>query len=269
MSIGSSGDFNDRNFIWDVAMGRIPGYASAFVVGVQEDLDTVDGELTVWDNKFNVTFLSGSTELFFSSTSAGDTTQVVVVNGLDANFDPIGTIVTLNGQTGVSVGNMTFVYSIVVAAGTVAGDVYIGTESAPTGGIPADANVQAKAILGKNISHNAFYMVPRGKAVMTTAIRGTVDTSNKNCIVRTHIIPFGGNDLQTVSYTVAPGLFEFTFPAPVATATNLAELSVVLPEKAIIEFRAIASSNDTEIFFATDLIVIDASEFDTIPAVVH
>ena len=42
-----------------------------------------------------------STELFFSSSNAGDTTQTVVVNGLDANFDQIGTIVTLNGQTGV------------------------------------------------------------------------------------------------------------------------------------------------------------------------
>ena len=268
MSVGSSGDFNDRSFIWDVSMGRVPGYTSAFVVGVQEDLDIADGEVTIWDSKFNVTFLSGSTEVFFSSTSAGDTTQTVIVNGLDANFDQVGTIVTLNGQNGVSAGNFTFIYSAVVAVGTVAGDVYVGTESAPTGGVPADANVQTKIILGKNISHNAFYMVPRGKSVMTTAIRGTVDTGNKDSVVRTHIIPFGGNDLQTVSYTVAPGLFEFTFPSPVTTATNLAQLSTVLPEKSIIEFRAVAAANDTEIFFATDLIVIDNSEFNT-PAVVH
>lgn len=268
MSVGSSGDFSDRNFIWDVAMGRVSGYTPAFVVGVVADLDIADGETTLWDNKFDITFLSGSTELFFSSTSAGDTTQTVIVNGLDSNFDQVGTIATLNGQNGVTVGNMTFVYSIVVAAGTVAGDVYLGTESSPTVGVPADANVQSKIILGKNISHNAFYMVPRAKSAMTTAIRGTVDTTNKNVIVRTHITPFGGNDLQTVSYTLAPGLFEFTFPSPVVTATNLAELAVVLPEKSIIEFRAVALSNDTEVFFGTDLIIIDNDEFIT-PAVIH
>lgn len=268
MSVGSSGDFNDRDFIWDVSMGRIAGYVPAFVVGVLEELDIADGEITIWDSKFNITFLSGATELFFSSTDSGDTTQTVIINGLDSNFDQVGTVATLNGQNGVTVGTMTFVYSIVVAVGTVAGDVYVGTESSPTAGVPADANVQSKIILGKNISHNALYMVPRGKSVMTTAIRGTVDTTNKNVVVRTHITPFGGNDLQTVSYTLAPGLFEFTFPSPVVTATNLAELDVVLPEKSIIEFRAIASSNDTEVFFGTDLIVIDQDQF-TIPAQVH
>ncbi len=270
MSVGSSGDFTDQNFLINVATDKVPGWRLALITGVAEDVDTADGEITIWDSKFRATFLSGSTELFFSSTNAGDTTQVAVVCGIDANFDEVSTTVVLNGQNGVTVGNMVFVNSAVIVSGTVAGDVYVGSESSPTAGVPADAAVLSKIIQGKNVTRNGFFMIPRNHSGMTVAIRGTTDSDAKPAKTRTTVTPFGQPPLQFVSYTLSPGLGQFDFPAPVHSVASDGTTRQLLPGKTIFEFSVIASSNDTEITLGTDIILIDDAALNsTTTVVVH
>lgn len=255
----------DRRFVLDVAMGKIPGHSQLFVIGVQPDFDIVDGTVTLWDVKgVALTLLTVATELFLSSSDAGDTTQQVLVTGLDINWIEKTEIITLTGQTQVTATTGWFRITSMASVGTTLpdGDVYLAPSTSLTAGVPDDLTVlQSKMLSGLGITHNGFFHIPAAHSGIVMANRGTVDSTNKNAEIQSWISFNAGAFVNPVTYTITNGFPEFTFPLPVGSAENLGILSPVLPEKTTVELRANVGSNDTAVFFGEDILLIENQYF--------
>ena len=158
-----------RNFLIEVLLGNISGYAFApQVFGNNPDL-AADTEETVWDQGGIYTYLTANTTLYASSTDSGDTTVTLNVVGLDANYAEVTRTVTLNGQNQVALsGQMFRVFSAEVSGSTEAdGDIYIAETDTLTGGVPDTASkIKTKIVQGRERSQNVMYTVPAGKSAL-------------------------------------------------------------------------------------------------------
>ena len=248
-----------------IGMGRIPGYYGQFVIGVTEGLDIADGLCTIWDyTGQNISFLSAETELFVSSASASDTTNQVLVSGLDSNYEIKTTTTTIGGQSQVSVGTFLRVQNCIVLGTSNVGDIYIAESDTLVGGVPqTPSKVQSKILAGKVITHNGWFTVPAGKTAVNMSIRGTVDATSKAATVRSYISSALLPTAETVSYSVTAAFSEYRFPTPVATANLTGLLSVSVPSGTDIEFKAEVNTNATDVFFGTDFIVAPEEDFLT------
>ncbi len=103
------GALNISSFLLDVAAGKYPSYASGTKFGRNSEIDTGTAPEDVWDGVGNYTGLpttgTATTLSIFSSsaldTSAGTGARTVRISGLNASYEPISEIVTLNGTTPV------------------------------------------------------------------------------------------------------------------------------------------------------------------------
>ncbi|PCJ39129.1 MAG: hypothetical protein COA71_14530 [SAR86 cluster bacterium] len=260
MALSNSTGHFPKDFILEITLGSIKGFSQDFVVGVQESLDISDGNITIWDNKFTLTRLTSDTEIFINSTNTGDTMDIVVT-GLDINFEKKSSTTTLSGQTQVSIGNFRHIQTGIVSGSvTPSGDIYVAESDTLSSGVPdTNSKVKSKIIQGKNITHNAFFMVPKGKTAITMAIRGSTDSSTKAAIVETVVTLDGGVPLQNISYAVSLNFPQFLFPAPVATVDLFGDIISSLSEKTFLEFTAKADANNTRILFSIDLICADSA----------
>lgn len=142
-----------------VAAGVIPN-ARAIFRSAYSNVLASPSTYMVWNLARSYTFPAAATVMTLSSSSASDTAQLVLVQGLDSGYNEISEIVALNGQNAVST---TKAYKrindlIVVVDGAV-GNIYIGTGTV-TAGVPA--NIYNFIYAGDNMSHTAVYTVPAG-----------------------------------------------------------------------------------------------------------
>ncbi len=256
------GEFT-RDFILDIAMGRVGGYQEQLLLGIRPGQNIAEGSKTIWDHTDSIQFLSAETTLYASSSSASDTAPVIViVSGLDGDWGQKSTITILTGQTQVSVGGFLIVQNALIVGQGAVGDVYIAESDTLTAGVPdTSSKIQSKILAGQNITHNGWIGIPAGFSAITMAIRGTTDGVNKSSKLSTVIHPLNQPELTTVIYSISEAFPEFTFPLPVATTTFAGGLTVVLPEKTILEYRAEVNTNNTETFFGADFIFIQTEEF--------
>jgi len=260
-----------RDFLLDVAMGRIKGYQQDFIVGITQQIPKNE-EVTIWDladlgvaGGGVLTRLTSETELFASSTSAGDTTSQVFVNGLDGNFNAKQTITTLTGQSQVSVGDFLHVQSATITTASALGDVYISESDALTAGVPNDkTKIKSKIFASMGITHNGFFLVPADKSVITISSRvsSSITKVGKLSAVKTFVTGLGAPTIQSNTFHVS-GFEQLNF-MPVATSVIFGQNVTILPEKSFIEFRVEAESVDEEMFFASDIIVVDTPQFSLI-----
>lgn len=231
---------NGRNepFELQVSRGQISWHKTLFKFGNNAD---INGSLeTIWSYGGLYSYPPSATVMTVSSSSANDAAagtgaRTVAVYGLDADYNEIDEIVSLNGQTAV---NTTKSYirvfrSFVVTAGsgnTAAGTIYVGTGTV-TAGVPA--NVYAEIALGENQTTMALWTVPAGYTAYVTG--GTFSAASNNAaqyvlgkfVVRTP----GGVFRNAADITVNSNVFRYDWEFPLA-----------LPEKSDIEARAIALS---------------------------
>jgi len=259
----------EPDFLLMASIGRIPGYSTEFIIGDNDDIDQGAAEL-IWDQGGMHTPLAVPSDIYVSSTSAADNTGIkVLIRGLDENYNSVIGFAVLTGQSQAAViipgaANNLFVWvqSALVLDVTAAGDLYIASTDTLTAGVPDDiTKIQSKIILGNNVTRNGQIMIPAGKSAITLAIRGTTDDLTKVALVSTHITRFGQPELITVDYTVTPNFGEYTFPVPVGAVDNLGESTPVLGAKTILKFVAQSNSNNTHLFFATDILLVDEDIF--------
>jgi hypothetical protein len=232
-------------FELQVSRGQITDHKTLFKFGNNAD---INGSLeTIWSHGGIYSYPSSATIMTVSSSSADDASagtgaRTVAVYGLDADYNEINEIVSLNGQTAV---NTTRSYlrvfrAFVVAAGsgaTAAGTIYIGTGTV-TAGVPA--NVYAEIALGENQTTMAVWTVPAGYTAYVAG--GTFSAASNNVsqyilgkfMVRT----LGGVFRNAADITVNSSVFRYDWEFPIA-----------IPEKSDIEARAIALSGSN--FYVT------------------
>jgi hypothetical protein len=155
-----------------IAKGEVSGSTFIHKFGNAPDFDQSDGVVTIWDgaddahiNQMNYVYSSTDDIDSVSSDDAGDTFDLQVF-GLDANYNEINEIVTLQGQTRVPLVNSYLrVFRMVNTNSTDnVGHVYCYVNGAITGGIPDDpTTVRAVIQPGNNRTLMAVYTVPAGK----------------------------------------------------------------------------------------------------------
>ena len=117
-------------------------------------------EATIWPKNTAYVFPSAAGHMTLYSSSITDTTQLVLIDGLDVNYAEISEVLALNGQTGV---DTTLEYlrinTMTVLTDSPQGNISLGTGLAVLG-IPA--NTYAYINAGDNVTNAAVYTVPAG-----------------------------------------------------------------------------------------------------------
>jgi hypothetical protein len=228
-------------FELQVARGQISWHKRTFQFGTNTAVGT--GFSTIWAGGSSTlyTYPTSATVLKISSGSASDTAagtgaRTVVVNGLDANYNEISEIVSLNGQTAVNTVNsyLRFNEMLVLTAGsggTAAGVLYAGVGTVTTG-VPA--TIYGQAPLGYNASDQAFWTVPAGYTAYINSATWSSSNTTANIAVTgsLNIRPLGGVfSVQSTCKMLAGNSFDRHF-----------DTAVQVLEKSDIEMRAASST---------------------------
>jgi hypothetical protein len=218
-------------FELQVARGQISFHEVVHKFGFNSSIDT--NLATVWLQGGLYSYLSSASTLYISSSSTADTgagtgARTVTVSGLDNNYDQKVETVTLNGQSGVELNGSTWfrVNRIVVntagSGGANAGVLYVGTESAPTGGVPT--NKYATVLAGDNQTLMCIYTVPRGYTAFLTQKDVSASSSvGKFAILTLVARPFGGvfNVKDRVLSSEGYSTIEYPYPLKFTEKTDL------------------------------------------------
>jgi hypothetical protein len=237
-SITQSGRYEP--FELQVARGQISWHETLFQFGTNLNVGTSFS--TLWPGGGTLySYPSAATVLKISAANANDTVagtgaRTVLVNGLDANYNEISEIVSLNGQTAVNTVNsyLRFHYMAVLTAGsgeTAAGILYAGVGTV-TSGVPA--TIYGYISLGYNISEQAFWTVPAGYTAYITSCAWTSANTTANIIVTgsLNVRPLNGVFLtESTCKMVAGNSFDRHF-----------DTAVRVSEKSDIEMRAASST---------------------------
>lgn len=144
-----------EDFPLQVSRGQIEGHRPLFRSAHN---DAVGSLTTLWPKNTVYAFPASATTMTLYSSSTGDTTQQVLIEGLDADYNEISEILVLNGQTGrLSTKSYLHINTLTVLTDSPVGNISLGTGSA-TSGIPA--NTYGYIAAGANISSMAVYTVP-------------------------------------------------------------------------------------------------------------
>ncbi len=184
-------------FELQVARGQIAFHSVVNIYGYQPAVSTTF--IPVWENATAYTYPVAAMTMYVSGT-AGDTAKITIV-GLDANYNAISDVVTMNGATPVATSKQFFrVNSMFVSVGSAtnpAGIVYLKNQA----GTVTYAQINA----GVGRTQAAIYTVPAGHTFYLKRVN--IYTS------------LNGNDYATYrNNTISPaGVVTLTQQAPFAS----------------------------------------------------
>lgn len=242
-------------FELQVARGQIQGHRNVTVFGFNADVDTT--QVSVWPLPSLITFPAAALQMTVSSTSANDTSagtgaRTVVVQGLDANYNEVSEIVTMNGQTAVtmtaSLLRVNYAYVLTAGSGnSAAGDIYIGTGTV-TAGVPATAYDIVK--FDYNTTITGSYTIPADyTAYVSQGLFSAGQAGGSNQIQGRLLTRGTDNIRRTAAVTsINNGVADYTFEYPLA-----------VPEKTTIEATAIGSSSNNAVSSMFILLLIKNS----------
>ena len=225
-------------FELQVSRGQIMGHRTVTVVGFNQNVDTQWVDISAGGA---IAQSGAAIQLSVSSTSADDTAtgtgaRTIVILGLDADYNEIQEVVTLEGLTPVFTEqfflrtNKATVLTAGSNGGSV-GDIYIGSGTV-TDGVPA--TIYEDIIFDFNTSLTASYTIPAGYTGYLTYGRFTAAQDIGTTSITSRIRIVGPN---TIPLTVALAAFN----------NGIAELAVpypnAIPEKYRITAQAIGSAN--------------------------
>lgn len=208
------------------SMGHVTNGTPVFVYGNNPDVQNV--EESIWYQGGIYSYPSSATQMLVSSDDAAATCQVMI-NGLDANYNPINEVVTLTGQTAVTT-TLSYlrIQNAYVLSNPTAQNIYIGVGTV-TAGVPA--TVYERIYDGHNRTESARYTVPAGRTFYIT--HGTISHGSDSSAYITGRLVYRlfGLPFQNAAVVNLNNKFiDFWFDFPIA-----------LPEKSDIETKAFCS----------------------------
>lgn len=230
-------DVYGQDFQQSVGFGIIPGYSRVAVLGNNPDIDQGTLPEDVWSVGGLYPWPTSELSLEVVSTSASDTAagtgaRTVRIVGLDANYNDLAQLVTLNGTTAVAVPLPMFRINAVFMMSAGSNGVNVGDiniRRAP-GGI-----TQAQIPAGYGISRQSMYTVRTGS---TLSINSTL-----LALTRT-----GGIDknMTIANFIQSPsGFYRMPLEISISQVTPYRHDGVpgiILPEKTDYAFRVLESS---------------------------
>ena len=228
-----------EEFFFEVAKGNVADHDTGTIFGRNQDVDPAAAEL-LWDFGGLEVYLTADTELFLSSTDAGDTNVNVFVWGLDEDYNfKIETHLFTAGLSQQSIGSFFRLFRLVVVAGGDAtlGDIYCAEADTLTLGVPDTASkVHALMASADGVTHKASGTVPAGYTMhvvrMFQGVRRAEDT-----VIVFRSKAFGAPMfVESTSFPLYQSSGFFTFSPP-----------FVITEKTDFEFLATTVTNNTEV----------------------
>lgn len=229
-----------NNFLLDVARGAVPGHSIVFISG-RNRTTAITAPATVWEcgglYPWSV-WNAGAGVITLSSDNAADTAITVLLNGLDANYNPLTEVVTVNGTTTVTTTNSFIRLNSAVNIGSKS---ITGTVSFYRNGTRVCCIID-----GANTSKQSIYTVPAGHTAFS--VYGDFSVSkNEAAELNAHWRFYGGVFLDIYSVQIYQAAFSALVPYPGA-----------IPEKTDIDNRIqYATANNTAVYSNQQLLLID------------
>ena len=229
-------------FKLQIARGQIAWHNPLFKFG---NNPSVGNSLeTIWAEGGLYGYLTAATVLKVSSSSTDDTSagtgaRTVELSGLDADYNEISELVTLNGQTAVNTTQSFLRINRMIvrsagSGGANAGVIYAGTGTVTTG-VPANVYASINGVTGSNQTLMALWTVPAGYTaymLQYDVSNGTTSNTPAVCKLILAVRPYGEVFQSKDVKSLTTGMHvEETFSLPVK-----------IEEKSDIEVRAISSS---------------------------
>lgn len=221
-----------------VTMGLMPGYGRMSKYGVNLEVSPSSDPEDCWELGGEYIYDDWGTApiKYMSSSSALDTDQLILVQGLDIDGYEVKQIVTSNGQTAVELETPLYrayrMKNVSQAGNNVNGVMTVHLEANPSSGVPAESNTRALINGAKNTTLMSLYTVPKGKVGFL--IKGEVGVQldgNAAALAEYAHIHFNSRQLGGVFSVVkaitclvggaATYKDERTFPDPIPPLTDL------------------------------------------------
>lgn len=233
---GATGNQIDLDTTLSATLDNVVTALNASVVaGVALATYSKTGTNTTLTATYDDSALDG-TDFTLDATSLGGTgARTVMVYGLDAEWNPITEVITLNGQTAVET-TQEFLHPYLIrvttagSGGTNAGIIYVGTGTV-TSGEPATKYLGASA--GKGISRAAFFPVPKGYNLNVKGIGFSYAVVSSSVLMSFEgcVKPYGGVWESRTGCKIVSGSFYYPIKAP------------AYPEKTLIKIQASSSGS--------------------------
>lgn len=223
-------------FDLQVARGQVPRHSLVNVFGYQP---LVDGtSICIWENTTPYLFPPAAVKMSMVSTNTADTAVVKLITGLDANYEQISELLTVNGTTPVITAND---YLRINNVRTVAGNA-VGTVTFTNNGV-----TYAKILPGVGQTQMSQYTVPAGHTFYLTrvdAFSQVAGGTNNYCTYNVVAVLANG-----VSYSVLQAPF---------TANYNARRIVPFPyyEKTSLQWRATVAQQTASVAMVIEGILI-------------
>lgn len=224
----------------DISVGKVGGAVPITITGVNPDIDIGEIE-TLWQHGGRYIPLTSSENVYIVSTSTLDLANTFILDLLQFDFTLKRLPATPNGRTPVLVsGGTYFRFNRAINLSGVAskGDIYIYSgEGGATNGVPNVASkIMAKIPIGKEISQNGLYTVPKGQLFVANKVRLYLG-KNKDCDVSIYVYtPYNTAPFELIAYQLFQLALEddFRSPPPYIEGTTF-------------EFRVSSENNNTRI----------------------
>lgn len=224
----------DSTYEMNVARGLIAGQIPVYRSGYNPDCSQNVAE-SIWVEGGIYPFLSWTVaqQLFMISTSAADTGQQILIEGLDVNYDMISETVTTAGTVAVPTVNnyiRIFTATIISADTPNAGEITFRL-------VNGTGTVVAHMRAGLCITKLSQYTIPAGYTGYiqygdATTFRG--GSGNIGTLLYMKVRPFGGTFLTVLQSEVVNGYYRNDFVIPLK-----------ITEKSDIDVQVFADSNNT------------------------
>jgi len=226
-----------------VARGLVSGVSSVSIFGYQAAVGTTF--IPVWENvtAYPAYPVSAAIQYLWSSSSS-DTTNTILVQGLDGSYNQISETVTLNGTTHVATTNSYLrINNLFVTSATApVGIVNIGPSATLT------TTQYAEIAVGIGKSQMAIYTVPNGYTFYLTRVQATSNQvgnlSSSYCTYR----------VQSISAT---GVTQIVLQTPFTSTFNVTRVTpFAYPQKTDLQFQANTPSSTAAVGIQVEGILI-------------
>ena len=238
----------DSNYYFNVARGLVTGHNIITRNGFNPDVSQ-NTETSIWVEGGIYPHGTWTTaqKLYVISTSAADTGQSILIEGLDSNYNLQSETVTTSGTTAIATQyNYIRIHTARVTSASNnsanAGEITFRLTS-------GTGTVVAHIRAGFGITKLSQYTVPAGKTAYvtygsTTQFRG--GSGNIGGQIRMMVRPYGGAFQLVYIAEVVNGQYRDEFTAP-----------LVIPAKADIDIRCVADANNTAFGATYQIVLID------------
>ena len=231
-------------FELQVARGQIPGHTfvhrqgrvpsmSVNTTGTVWDVDDTVYPWSAWDTAGTVTV---------SRSDAADANKNVIISGLDANYNPVSTTITLTAASG---NTSSTVFSRIDLVRMNGSSVNVGQINVLKG-----ATTVGRIVAGVGQSLKGTYTVPAGYTAYLTQGAMTIQNGADATGTFFYRIP-GDRFFVGHTFEVASSQYSYAFTCPFA-----------LPEKTDIDVRSSVRSNNALVTAAYDMILIKNEEWN-------